>query len=438
MIEKNLKTVALIGRPNVGKSTLFNRLVGKRIAIETPIPGTTRDRLYGEVSWRGETFNLIDVAGVEIGSKKEIDKDIQKGIDAAMENAELILFLVDWHERDNEMDKIIARKLRPLSKKVILVINKADDAKKEGNIDEFKRLGGFSVVPVSAISGQSSGDLLDEVVKFLKKIKISAVAKSHKKSDINLSIIGRPNVGKSTLMNVIIGEKRAIVSEEAGTTRDTIQVEFMHKGKNIVIADTAGIRRPGKVKKDTIESFSVLRSYRALKNCDIAILVIDASEGLVALDANILGFAKEWGKGIVLAVNKIDLIEGSKENYIATMLYKLQGELNFVPWLPVVFISAQDEENINFLLNQVIQADKNRRARFSDEELASVFELAKNSNPQLAGLTKLHQKKTLPPTFEVKYSGKEKPHYTQIRYLENKIRDQYPLSGTPIYLDLTR
>ena len=346
MTDSNLKTVAIVGRPNVGKSSLFNRLIGKREAIETPTPGTTRDRLYGEVSWRGVKFNLVDIAGIEFGTKTEIDQNMQAGVSQAIEEADLILFLVDWNEKDNDVDRRIARTLRNIKKPVILVVNKCDNIERIETTEEFRRLGGFPVIPVSAISGKSSGDLLDIIVG---KIKNDEPADSNvtndqteaQPSEIKLAIIGRPNVGKSTLMNTIIGQKRAVVSNIPGTTRDTISINFMHKGHKIELLDTAGIRRKGKIVKDTIESFAMLRTYKALKECDIAVLLINAEEGLVAADAHILGDAKEWGKGLVLAVNKIDSWkEGDTEALMGKMLYSLQSKLNFVPWLPTVFISA--------------------------------------------------------------------------------------------------
>lgn len=437
MSETKLKTVAMIGRPNVGKSTLFNRLVGRRIAIETSVPGTTRDRLFGEVSWGKSRFNLIDVAGVEFGTKKEIDLSIQDGVQYAINNTDLLLFLVDWNQKENEEDKRIARLLRNSDKEVILVVNKVDNIERHNSLDEFKRLGNFKLVPVSAISGKSSGDLLDEIVKKLSKIK--AVKKEESKikgSQVELAIIGRPNVGKSTLLNTIIGEKRAIVSSEAGTTRDIVNVEFMHSGKNIRVADTAGLRRPGKVSKDTIESFSVLRTMSALKSSDLAILVIDATEGLVALDIHILGKAKEWGKGIILAVNKLDLVDEDPKEYMAKRIWEFQTKLNFAPWLPIVFISAEKDENVKTLLSQAMKVYENRSTIIPEDDLAAILEDAKKSNPQLLDIVALVQKKANPPIFEAIYKGRTMPHYTQIRYLENRLRDVYPLSGSPIFIDL--
>ncbi|MEK9156397.1 MAG: ribosome biogenesis GTPase Der [Patescibacteria group bacterium] len=436
MENKSLKTVAIIGRPNVGKSTLFNRLIGKRVAIETAIPGTTRDRLYGEIFWCGQRFALIDVAGIEFGPKEEITRQMRENVDLAMASADLVLFLVDWTDKTNDIDKTIARKLREMAKAVILVVNKADNKERQDEIEEFRRLGNFDVVPVSAISGSNTGDLLDLICDKLQSgPKAQGRRLKAKEEIINLAILGRPNVGKSTLLNRIIGAKRAIVSPEPGTTRDVFSVRFKHKGNILVISDTAGIRRPGKIKKDTIESFSVLRSWQAAKGADIVVLVTDAEEGLVAADAHLLGQAIDWGKGIVLAINKIDLWPQSQETRIAQELGRLQDKLNFAPWLPVVFISAESDQNIKPLLDQVVKVYNNRQETASEDNLAKILAFAKERNPQLAGLKSLRQVKSAPPVFLLRYSRTE-PHYTQIRYLENKIRDVYPFVGTPIFIDL--
>ena len=432
---ENLKTVALVGRPNVGKSTLFNRLIGKREAIETAVPGTTRDRLYGEVFWQGENFSLIDVAGIEVGAKSEIEKNMQQGVDLAIESADLIIFIVDWAEKNNETDKQVVRKLRKTTKKVILAVNKSDNVERMENIEEFKRFGNFKVVPVSAISGKNTGDLLDEVVSELKKVKKTTKPKIEKGNFINLAIIGRPNVGKSTLLNKMIGQKRAVVSPEAGTTRDVLDVVFKHKDANIRIFDTAGLRRRGKIVKDTIESFSVLRTMRALKNADVAVLMIDASEGMVAGDVHILGQAKEMGKGVIVVVNKIDLIETDREQFMGEVLHELQTKLNFMPFVPVVFTSAEGGDNVKNLLNQVVRVDDNRKTLISQEHLDQILDFAKDSNFQLQNARSLTQKRSNPPEFLLKYT-REEPHYTQIRYLENKIRDVFPMEGSPIFIDL--
>lgn len=430
-----LKNVVIVGRPNVGKSTLFNRLAGKRIAIETETAGTTRDRLFAEIDWQGDRFNLIDIAGVETKAKNAIDRQMQQNINDSIDIADLIIFLTDWTDQNNDNDKVVARLLRKIDKPVLLVVNKADNVDRQKNVDKFIRLGNYPIVPVSAISGSNTGDLLDRIVLELKKIKKTDNKKqANKKADIDLSIIGRPNVGKSTLLNSIIGAKRAIVSDIAGTTRDTISVNFLHNGKNILISDTAGIRRPGKIEHSSIESYSLLRTYDALKKSDVAILVIDATEGLVALDMNILGKAKEWGKGVVLAVNKIDQI--TDPEFVGRTIFELKQKLNFAPWLPVVFISAQNLENLKPLLNCVVASAESRQKIISENETMTILSEAKQLNPQLESIKSFKQIKTAPQVFKITYKGKKAPHLSQVRYLENKLRDTYPLNGAPLFVDV--
>jgi len=423
--------IAIVGRPNVGKSTLFNRLVGTRLAIESPISGTTRDRIFGEATWQGRTLFLVDLAGVETGVKTEIDREVQASVDTAIENADLVIFVVDWTDKNNDKDKAIARRLRASGKKIVLAVNKSDNIDRIKDIEEFRRLGFDKMFAVSAISGKNIGDFLDSIIE---ELPVAEKIEEDHKDVLKISILGRPNVGKSTLINTIIGEKRAVVSEVPGTTRDSIEVDFNFKGTAIKIVDTAGIRRRGKIEKDTIESFSVLRTYRALRDSDIAILVIDAVEGLVANDMHILGLAKEWGKGIILAVNKIDEKE-DLNTYMATELFSLQTKLNFTPWLPVVFISAKENENVNALLGQILKVRENRKTIISQDHLDQIFQFAKETSSQMQYVLSIKQDRANPPTFKVRYKGKE-PHQTVLRFLENKIRDVFPMEGSPIFIDL--
>lgn len=427
------KTVAIIGRPNVGKSTLFNRLGGKRIAIETPFAGTTRDRLYADISFGGVSFSLIDMAGIESKSETPLNKEMQAGIETAKEEADLILFVVDWQEKDNQEDKNIARSLRNSKTPVLMIVNKVDNLEREEDIKEFERLGNFEIITVSSISGKNSGALLERIAKLLGKSKKS----SDSNFDINLAILGRPNVGKSTLLNSLAGKERVIVSDIPGTTRDTAGIILNHKGKSVRLVDTAGIRRPGKIKKDTIESFSVLRSWRAFHESDIVLVLSDGSEGFVASDTHLIGEAKESGKGVILVINKIDKWQNPEEN-IAKMLSNLSVRLNFAPWLPVVFISASEKQNLAPLLNQIIKVNENLNYEIPQNDLDLILEDAKNTNSQLKDLIKLKQKRTKPVAFELLFQGKKPPHPSQIRSLENKIRDAYPLSGVPFFVDLKK
>lgn len=424
------KTVAIIGRPNVGKSTLFNRLIGKRQAIETPVPGTTRDRLFGEVKWLGKCFNLIDVAGVEYTPKTELEKNIQEGIDLAIEMSDLILFVVDWSDPDNQVDKIIASRLRRSKKKVIVAVNKADDLHKINQIEAFKRYGSFECIAVSAISGKNSGDLCDLIVKNLDNINNQQTDSELEKTKI--AIIGRPNVGKSTLINNLVGHKVAVVSEMPGTTRDAVNHLIKFKGKNIEIIDTAGVRRRGKIKKDTPESFSILRAQKAILESDIVIVAIDAEEGLVSGEATIIDQAASLGKGIILIVNKIDLWpEENRQKYIANILNILQKKLNFTPWLPVIFISGKEKINLKPLLNQILTSNDNMNFQIPAKELREILEVAKSKNSQIGSIVDIKQTGVKPPTIELRYKNRL-PHATQIRYLENQIRDVYPQNGVPI------
>jgi len=434
MLKNNHKTVAIIGRPNVGKSTLFNRLVGRRIAIETPVPGTTRDRLFGEVEWSGQTFTIIDAAGIEFGKKTDLEKNIQIGVELAMEMADLLIFLVDWNDKDNQTDQLIAKKLRQNHKNVILAVNKSDNIERIENCKEFQRLGNFDNVSVSAISGRGSGDLCDLILKKLLNVK----RKSNPVNDssVKLAIIGRPNTGKSTLINTIAGEDVSVVSSQAGTTRDMVNYKFEYKKQLIELIDTAGLRRRGKIKKDTIESYSILRSYKALRECDIAIMLIDGSEGLVSGEATIISQAAQWGKGLILAINKIDLwSEDKREDLIAKSLSILQTKLNFTPWLPAVFISAEKVINIDSLLNQTLKVSKDLDFIIPAKELTQILEFAKGKNSQIQSLVEIKTLSTKPLKIELVYKNRI-PHQSQVRYMENQIRDHYPLNGVPMLFKL--
>ncbi|HOX40641.1 MAG TPA: ribosome biogenesis GTPase Der [bacterium] len=436
--ENTQKNVVILGRPNVGKSTLFNRLVGRRIAIESEVSGTTRDRICQEVSWQGVTFNLIDVAGLELSDKSKLYKEMESSVELAIETADLVVLIVDVTEPSNDLDREVAARIRRKKLPTILAVNKVDNSKREDEVNLFERLGRFkSIVPVSAVSGRNSGDLLDAITHELQNLPQAESEEVSDQSGIQLTILGRPNVGKSTLLNAIVGQKRAVVSEIPGTTRDSIDVVFNHKGKKIMIADTAGIRRPGKISKDTLESFSVIRSYRALDRCDVVILLVSAEEGVTNVDESLIGEAMERGKGIILAINKIDLIE-DLDRFQDEIQAKLQKQLKFIPWLPVVFVSALDNQNINHLLNLVVKTFEGKNDWIEEEDLKEILKLATERNGQLHNITHLTQASTNPPKFEVSYQSKEAPHYTQMRYLENKIRDVFPFNGVPIELKLVR
>lgn len=428
-MQKN-NIVAIIGRPNVGKSTLFNRLIGRRKAIETPIAGTTRDRLYGDLSWVGKNYILVDTAGIISGSRDELLKAAMLGVELAISEAESIIFVVDIKDGLQTKDFEIAKLLRKSKKNVIVAANKADNMNLAGKNNEFRRLGFDRVIPVSAISGKNSGDLLDA----LNEISSGEELKREPKSDFSIAIIGRPNAGKSTLLNAIAESPKMIVSPVPGTTRDAEDHIVNCAGKTIRLTDTAGIRKKSKIPYDSIESYALLRSLRSLESSDVAIFIVDATAGLVSLDQNILGEAVNLGKSIVLAVNKIDLWE-NPEKEMPVFLGKLQNELNFMPWLPVVFISAQENTHVKNLMQQAIKSYENRFIEADNAELKKILEDGKAAQPELSYVKELYFERKNPPVFKAKIWKKEKLHFSHKRFLENRIRDVYGYEGAPIFID---
>lgn len=426
--------VAIIGRPNVGKSTLFNRIIGKRKAIETEIAGTTLDRLYGDFSWQSRNFILIDTAGIISHGKDEIMTAALAGVELAIEEADVIIFVVDHTSGIDPKDIDIARTLRKAKKKVVVAVNKCDNADRADRSIEFRRLGFDNIVPVSSISGRNSGDLLDEINKLADNIESSSVPTEDQKVDFSMAIVGRPNAGKSTLLNSIADSPKMIVSSIPGTTRDAEDHVVDFKGKKIKLTDTAGIRRKSKIPHDTIESFALLRALRAVEESDVVVFMVDALEGLVSIDQGILGEAKNLGKSIVIAVNKIDQWENAEEE-MARFLGILTNSLNFMPWVPVVFISAQDKTNINHLMNQAIRSYENRFLEADNDELRKILDEGKATLPELSYAKELYFERTDPPVFKVKIWKADKLHFSHKRFLENRIRDLYGYEGTPIFID---
>jgi len=431
MSQTNFPLVAIVGRPNVGKSTLYNRLVGKRIAIESAEPGTTRDRLVSEISWRGKKFLLVDTAGL-VEPKDEILTASVKAAKLAIETADLILFLVDYKTGLTSEDFQISRELRKSNKEIILVVNKCDSKFDDEMKNQFKRLGFSEIALVSAISGKNSGDLMDKIYKFIPKI---TNIDKEKVDEIKLAIIGRPNVGKSTLLNAISGEEKMIVSSTAHTTRDSQDFLIEHKGKKIRIIDTAGMRKRGKVDHDTVESFAYLRSERAIKDSKIVVYLIDTAQGLVNLDLNLIGEAIKIGKSVILGVNKFDLWGENSETEMSKTIGLLQNELNFAPWLPVIFISAQDKTHLNNLLNQIVKIDSERKSDVDEDTLQEIFKQACEQHINIHYFKSLKFEKSNPPVFKLRTHKNKKPHFSDLRYMENKIRDVYPYYGTPIFID---
>lgn len=454
MVAKMTKIVAIVGRTNVGKSTLFNRLIKKRFSVTSYEPETTRDRLYAETRWREEEFFLVDTAGLNIEIPEETPVEVKKLLESiqyqvqnAISEADILLFIVDAKEGLTAQDKEIAELLRKSQKPIILVANKADNEKIEELLTEFTKVGLGEAFPVSAISGRRSGDLMDKILKVLKKHeKINQPTAGHpkgEKSEVDIAIVGRPNVGKSTLLNKIIGEKRVLVSELPGTTRDTIDVFFKYKNKSLRLVDTGGIRRRGKVKIG-IEKFSTLRAIKAISQANIALLLLDAPEGVTKQDLHIAQFILESGRGLMLIINKWDLVEkvegmnGKREEF----LDELRERAKFLPWAPVIFTSALTGKNVKDILDIVLKVSENLKKKISTQKINKVISEAYMENPPKTkgrGQPKIYfssQTGTSPPTFTLKVNDKSLIHFSYLRYLEKKIRENFDFTGTPIKIEL--
>ena len=454
-----LPIVAIIGRPNVGKSTLFNRLVGARQAITADLAGTTRDRLYSKCSWRDSEFILIDTAGIEDTRIKEsayskINSDVQEQVELAIEEADLILFIVDAQIGTTNEDIFAVSKIKKSKKPFILVANKFDNNKFLSNVSEFYKLGVEEIIPISAISGRSSGDLLDAITNKLSKIKPLPILeqKNIKVSGINVAIAGRPNVGKSSLFNAITGSSTAVVSEIPGTTRDTKTTTLTTDKGIINFIDTAGIRKKGMVGKTTgkekkktgqIEKYSVLRSFKAIESSDIVLILIDAYEGITAQDLHIAGFALEQSKGIVLVINKWDIVN-EEEKDMSKYLGYIKKEVTFLPFAPVLFVSAKTRKNIDKITNLIFEVWNNRQKHISTGELNSVLgdEILKNAPKAkkniLPKINYITQAEVNPPTFIFFTSHPELIHFSYKRFLENRIREKWGFEGTPINIIFKR
>lgn len=431
-MSKGQPKIAIVGRPNVGKSTFFNRLVGKRKAIESDIPGTTRDRIYGHGEWNGKQFSLIDTAGLlDETSEKEIADLSRISIEIAIDESDIIVFLVDVNDiasKDREIGKILHKS----KKKVLLVANKADNEKKEATTKDLLSLGFGEANFVSAISGRGTGDFLDLLVKDLPK----TTKEKKDENTIDVAIIGRPNVGKSTLLNSILGKSKALVSEIPGTTRDSVDAEIIFEGQRLRFVDTAGIRRRGKIDQG-IEKFSVLRTLLAIEDSKVVVILFDAKEGLTNQDAHIIGTAKDQGKSIVLVVNKFDLFEEEKRpEILAGTLAKMRKDLAFVPYAPVVFMSAKTGENQKILLKKVVETFEARFIEIPKDELSEIIHDALERNPQIRKVSDFYQERVNPPVFKLVTKNRKDIHFSHLRYLENVIRDQVEYIGVPIFIDI--
>jgi len=435
--------VAIIGRPNVGKSTLFNRLTGSRKSIVGDEPGITRDRIYGDVEWKSKKFELVDTGGIVPDDEAIIPANIFRQASFAIDSAQAIVWVVDARAGVTPLDEEISVFLRNIGKPVFIAANKSESRKVEEEAAEFYKFG-FGLTPLSAEHGTSVGDLLDEVFSVLE---FDEDAEEEKHEEIRLAIIGRPNVGKSSLLNKILGEERVIVSPIAGTTRDAIDTELNVDGQKFQIIDTAGIRRKGKT-TEMAEKLSVVMARKALERADVAILVIDAEEGVTALDANIGGYAVDSGCSVIIVVNKWDALEEKETNTVYEFERDLRRQMKFLDWAPMVTISALSGQRVSRILPLVVQANEARNLRIPTSQLNKFFEESISQPkggtapaPVKGGVSRLKvqyitQGGMRPPLFILFTSGGSKAglHFSYMRYIENRLRDAFGFFATPIRL----
>lgn len=425
--------VALVGRPNVGKSTLFNRLVGKKQAIIEDTPGVTRDRLYGTVKYRDYSFHLIDTGGIDL-SKELFNDEIKMQAEIAINEADIVVFVVDGKEGLTSNDREVQKMLISSGKRVIVAINKTDSKIARDNIYDFYELGFDTYIPVSGEQHEGIYDLLDEITKDFNEMP----DEDYEDGMIKFSVIGRPNVGKSSLVNAIIGEDRAIVSSEAGTTRDATDTVFTYHGNDYVVIDTAGMRKRGKV-YESIEKYSLLRAMKAIDRSDVCLLVINAEEGIIEQDKHIAGYALEAGKAMIIVVNKWDTIE-DKDQSMKKFKDDIRAQFQFMPWAPIVFLSALTKKRIHTLMPEILKVYENSRKEIKTSVLNDVITDAYTLNlpPSYKGkrlkIYFSNQVSTQPPTFNIQVNSKGLIHFSYERYLENKIRESFDFEGTPIVL----
>ncbi|MBU0278486.1 ribosome biogenesis GTPase Der [Gemella sp. zg-1178] len=432
-------TVAIIGRPNVGKSTIFNRIIGDRLSIVEDVAGVTRDRIYSKAEWLNYSFFLIDTGGIEI-ENKPFQKQIRAQAELAIDEADLIIFLTNGRDGITPDDEEVAKLLYKTDKPVILAVNKIDNFDMNYMIYDFYSLGFGDPYPISGSHGLGLGDLLDAVCKILYKNNLN-MEEDEEDNKIRFSLIGRPNVGKSSLINAILGKDRVIASEIAGTTRDAIDSDFKYNGEEYVVIDTAGIRKRGKV-YESCEKYSVLRSLKAIERSDIVLVVINAEEGIIEQDKKIAGYAHESGKGVIIVVNKWDAIK-KDDKTMKEFEEKIRDNFSYLDYAKIIFVSAKTKQRVFNLFSLIKESYENRHRRIQSSTLNEVVvdAVTMNPTPQDKGkrlnIFYASQVAINPPTFVFFVNYPELMHFSYERFLENRIRDAFCFEGTPIKL-LTR
>ena len=425
--------VALVGRPNVGKSTIFNKMVGKKLSIIEDTPGVTRDRVYGTVTYKDYSFHLIDTGGIELGNQ-DFNNEIRVQASLAIDEADLVIFVVDGKEGLTSDDYLVRDMLKKVSNKVIVAINKCDSKNIKETEYDFYELGFDTYIKVSGEQGDGFYDLYDAILNILPKYE-----EDTDDTKIRFSIIGRPNVGKSSLVNAILNEERVIVSDIAGTTRDAIDTEFNYNNEKYVVIDTAGMRKKGKV-YENIEKYSLLRSLKAIDRSDVCVLVLNAEEGIIEHDKHIAGYAIEAGKALVIVVNKWDVIE-DKDSMIKKWKDDILADFSFCDYAKIVFLSAKTKKRIHTLMPEVLSAFENSKREIKtsvlNQVMTDLYQL--NLPPTYKGKRlKIYyttQVRTQPPTFNIQVNSKGLIHFSYERYIENKLREAFDFSGTPIVLN---